>query len=78
MAANTVGQMEPYKPYIERLVIANKITEAQQKVAVQLTVIGPKDYGLLCNLLAPAKLKDNGLEEIVQGSTNNAEPPFKP
>ena len=58
MAANSMGQMEPHKldggkewaTYIERLeqfFIANKITEAQQKVAVLLTVIDSKAYGLL-------------------------------
>ena len=66
MATNPMGQMEPYEldrgeewaTYIERLeqfVVVNKITEGQRKKAVLLTVIGSKAYGLLRNLLSPAK-----------------------
>ena len=76
MAANLMGQMEPYDldkreewvSYVERLqqfFIANRITEAERKVAVLFTVIGSKTYSLRRNLLAPAKPADMGFGEIV-------------
>ena len=80
-----MGQMEPYDldkgeewaNYVERLqqfFIANKITEAERKVAVLLTVIGSKTYSLLRNLLAPAKPADKGFDEIVQVLQNHLSP----
>ena len=80
-----MGQMEPYDleksdewaSYVERLeqfFIANKITEAEQKVAVLLTVIGSKAYSLLRNLLAPAKPADKDFDEIVQVLQNHLSP----
>ena len=80
-----MGQMEPYDldkseewaSYVERLeqfFIANKITEAERKVAVLLTVIGSKAYSLLRNLLAPAKPADKDFDEIVQVLQNHLSP----
>ena len=85
MAANSIGQMEPYEldggeewaTYIERLeqfFIANKIAEAPRKVAVLLMVIGPKAYGLLRNLLASAKPADKEFDEIVRVMQNYLSP----
>ena len=84
MATNLMGQMEPYEldrgeewtTYIERLeqfFVANKITEAKQKVAVLLTVIGSKSYGLLRNLVSPAK----PAEKKIRGHSGSDEKPFK-
>ena len=76
MAKGVVGQMEPFDceqneswpTYIERLeqyFIANDITSATKKVAVLLTVVGPKTYGLIRDLLAPEKPADKAYTEIV-------------
>ena len=80
-----MGQMEPYKiggckewaTYIERLeqyFVANKITEGQRKKAVLLTVIESKAYGLLRNLLSPAKPVEKKFDEIVQVVQNHLNP----
>ena len=85
MATNLMGQMEPYEldrgeewtTYIERLeqfFVANKITEAKQKVAVLLTVIGSKSYGLLRNLVSPAKPAEKKFEDIVEVMKNHLNP----
>ena len=85
MESNPMGQMEPYDldkseewvSYVERLqqfFIANKITEAEHKVAVLLTVIGSKAYSLLQNLLASAKPTDKDSDEIVQVLQNYLSP----
>ena len=63
MAKGVVGQMEcfdceqteSWPTYIEQLeqyFAANDITSATKKVAVLLTVAGPKTYGLIRDLLA--------------------------
>ena len=80
-----MGQMEPYDiggceewaTYIERLeqyFVANKVTEGQRKKAVLLTVIGSKAYGLLRNLLSPAKQVEKEFDEIVQVMQNHLNP----
>ena len=85
MATNLMGQMEPYEldrgevwaTYIERLeqfFVANKITEGQRKKAVLLTVIGLKAYGLLRNLLSPAKPAEKEFDEIIQVMQNHLNP----
>ena len=63
-----------YVEGLEEFFIANKITEAEQKVAVLLTVIGPKAYSLLQNLLTPAKPADKDFDEIVQVLQNHLSP----
>jgi len=85
MATNLMGQMEPYEldrgeewtTYIERLeqfFVANKIIEGQQKRAVLLTVIGSEAYGLLWNLLSPAKPAEKEFNEKVQVMQNHLNP----
>ena len=80
-----MGQMEPYEvggpeewaTYIERLeqfFVANKVTEGRQKKAVLLTVIGSKAYGLLRNLLSPAKPIEKEFDAIVQVMQNHLNP----
>ena len=54
--------------------MANKITEGQRKKAVLLTVIGSKAYGLLRNLLSPAKPAEKEFDKIVQVMQNHLNP----
>lgn len=47
------------------------ITQTDQKVAVLLTIVGSKAYGLLQNLLTPIKSADKDITEIVQVMRNH-------
>ena len=70
-----IGKVEPFQAgvddweqYAERLdqyFDANSITTAEKKRAVFLTVVGKETYGLLSNLLAPAKPATKTFEELV-------------
>ena len=56
MATNLMGQMELYENgECEEYFLANKITEEHQNKAMLLTFISSETYGLLQNLLSPAK-----------------------
>ena len=49
---------EDWQQYVERVdhfFIANAITDADRKKSAFLAVIGPTTYGLLRNLVSPAK-----------------------
>lgn len=59
-------QGETYVERLQQFFITNKITETNRKVAVLLTVIRSKAYGLLQNLFTPAKPADKDFAEIVQ------------
>ena len=52
---NEVEDFAVYEERFEQFVVANGITDADKKVAVFLTVIGPKAYGVLRSLAAPDK-----------------------
>ena len=61
-------QSESWPTYTERLeqyFAANDITSAAKKVAVLLTVVSLKTYGLIHDLLAPEKPADKAYTEIV-------------
>ena len=77
MGSNTVGQMEHFDyesgddwpTYVERLeqyLTANSVTEEKKKVAVLITVMGAKAYGLLRNLVAPDKPADKKFDDLVR------------
>lgn len=58
---------EDWATYIERVehyCVANDIAE-EKKVAVLLSVMGPKPYSLLCSLLTPEKPADKAFKDIV-------------
>lgn len=69
-----IGRLDEYKPeneswsaYIERaelFMIANDVDDTKQ-VATLLSAVGASTYGLLRNLVQPAKPKDKTFEEIV-------------
>lgn len=70
-----IGRLDEYKPeneswsaYIERSIelfkIANDVDDTKQ-VATLLSAVGASTYGLLRNLVQPAKPKDKTFEEIV-------------
>ena len=60
---------EEWETYVERVEIylaANKITDAQQKRDVLLSVCGTKTYHILRDLLAPTKPSDTSYADIVK------------
>ncbi|CAL9699707.1 unnamed protein product [Knipowitschia caucasica] len=59
------GEIWTYIERFENYVLANEINEAK-KVPVLLSVIGPKTYGLLRSLIAPAKPGENSYDDIVK------------
>ncbi len=56
-------QFEYYLERLEQFFVANAIAD-DRAVSVFLTVIGPKSYGLLKNLVSPGKPCDKSLEEL--------------
>ena len=76
MAKRVVGQMESfdcdqgdnwltYVECLEQYFVVNDITSGVKKAAVLLTVVGPKTYGLIRDLLAPDKPAEKSYAEIV-------------
>ena len=85
MGSNTVGQMEPFDhergddwpTYVKRLeqyFAANGMTEEKKMVAVLVTVMGAKAYGLMRNLLAPVKPADKKYTELIQVMKDHLSP----
>ena len=80
----TLGKMGEYCPsseewpqYIERLeffLIANKVTDDALKRATLLSVIGPRTFKLLRNLITPAKPGDKTYAELVEVLTDHFSP----
>jgi len=80
----TVGQLGKFDPeeekisaYLERVelyLIANGVKE-ERKVAVLLSVIGPKVYATLRDLLAPKKLHKVAMKDLFETLQKNFEPP---
>ena len=76
MAANQIGQIEPfeigsgdwelYAERLEQFLLANGIDDDRKKVAVFVTVIGAKAYALLRNLVARTKPYEKRYEELVE------------
>ena len=76
MAAPLLGRIEEFDRqkgdwslYVERLenfFAANKITEADRKRDVFLTVIGEYTYKVLRSLLSPVKPKEKSFQELVE------------
>ncbi len=74
MAHNVVGRLQAFdpeaeniSPYLERVQLyfdANEVADVK-KVAVLLTVIGPKNYGIIRSLVAPREPKDKTFVELV-------------
>ena len=70
-------QGDDWTTYFERLeqyFVANGITQADKKVAVFITVIGSKTYGLLRNLLTPEKPADKTYGQLVEVMKNHLSP----
>ena len=80
----TLGKMEEYCPspeecpqYIEHLkffLIANKVTDDTLKRATLLSVMGPRTFKLLRNLLTPAKPGEKLYTELVKVLTDHFSP----
>ncbi len=82
--ATLLGKIGPFDPqeegwpyYVERLeefFEANDITgdrNASKKRSVFISVMGPRSYTLLRNLLAPVKPKDQTFDQLVQGDADS-------
>ena len=79
----TLGHIRKFKPteenissYLERVVLfftANGIKD-EKKVAVLLSVIGPKIYALLRDLLAPDKPQDKSVADLFGTLKKHYEP----
>ena len=79
----TIGQVGEFKPeeekisaYLERIQLffaANSIAEEKQ-VAILLSVVGPKTYSLLRDLLAPTKPQEKWFAELSTILTSHYEP----
>ena len=59
-----VEQYESYRERMDQYFIANDVTDDKKKVAVILSVMGAKEYGLLKSLVAPKKVSELKLSEI--------------
>ena len=80
---SVIGKCQEFKPeterfsiYVERLKLyfdANRVSE-DKKVAVFLTVIGPKTYALLSDLYTPTKPRDIALEDLITTLAGHFEP----
>ena len=80
---SVIGKLQEFKPeterfstYVERLKLyfdANGVSE-DKKVAVFLTVIGPKNYALLSDFYAPTKPRDIALEDLIKTLEGHFEP----
>ena len=69
-------QTESVTTYLERLALfmdANEVAD-ERKVAVLLTVIGPKVYGVLKSLLSPTAPKDKSLKDLVDVLKSHYDP----
>ncbi len=82
MGSNTVGQMEPFDhergddwpTYVERLEQYVTTNGVSKKVALLVTVMGSKVYGLLRSLLAPTKPADKKFEKLVKVMKDHLKP----
>ena len=83
MASGTIGQVEPFQlgvedwdQYTERLeqyFVCNEIPN-EKKVAVLITIVRTETYGLLCNLIAPAKPASKSYDELVSAIKDHLKP----
>ena len=68
--------LEPITAYLERVELyfsANGIGE-DKKLAILLSVIGPKTYGVLRNLLAPSRPQEKKFSEVTEVLIRHFEP----
>ena len=80
----TIGRIEEFRDdkedwiqYYERLdhfFAANGITEADKKRSVFLTVIGPRAYKQLRNLISPAKPGETSYKDLVEAMKKHFTP----
>ena len=73
VALNLYGRLKAFDPeaenistYLERIELyfeANEIAD-EKRVSVLLTVIGPRNYGIIRSLVAPARPKDKTYAEL--------------
>ena len=57
-----------------KVIIANKVTDDALKRATLLSVIGPRTFKLLWNLITPAKPGDKTYAELVEVLTDHFSP----
>ena len=68
---------EEWPQYVQHLghyFDANGITDADQRQAILLSVIGPTTFKLVRNLVSPANLKEKSFTELVQALTSHYSP----
>src|SRR5258705_2655353 len=85
MAAGALGHVDPfdealeswtnYAERLEQFLVANKITTEDRMRAVFLSLLGPKHYQLLRNLVAPAKPTEKTYQELIKVLSNHFSPP---
>ena len=68
-----VEDWQSYQERLEQFIIANSIGE-DKKVATLLTLVGPKAYKLLKNLVAPAKPSEKSYEDLTKVLTGHFSP----
>ena len=69
-----VDDWEQYTERLEQFFVANAIADDSKKLATFLTVIGPRTYALLSNLLAPAKPATKTYAELVTAVKDHLKP----
>ena len=81
MLYGQLGEFNPNKEkittYLDRVVLymeANNSVAADKKVAVLLTVIGPKNYALLHGVRAPTNPREKTFEELTPALREHYEP----
>ena len=69
---------EEWKQYVERLeqyLIANEVENADKKLAIFLSTIGPQAYKLLSSLVAPESPGEKAYADLVKAMTDHHSPP---
>ena len=63
-----------YSNRLEHCFTANEINDANKKRVILFTVIRPKAYKLLQNLIAPEKLEDKSYTDLVEAMKKHHNP----
>ena len=82
--SGTFGKIEPfdggprewpsYAERIEQYLVANDIADPKKMVATLLTVVGPRTYSLLRDIVAPTKPSELKYEEIMEKLNKHYDP----
>ena len=70
---NSVESWESYEERLQAFFLANDI-DADHKVPSLISLIGPKTYALLKNLISPAKATDKGINDLLKALRDHLSP----